>query len=293
MFKPFFAHGAQRSTRSSVLSAVLTGVLWSSWTFSGAVHADETLDKIQSRHKISVGVLLTGLPFGTVDPSTGAHVGYTVDLAKGIAEGLNVELETVSVLAPNRVQFLQQGRVDILIANMGFTDERAKILGFVPTPYEQIGGALLTRKDSGIKDWSDLKGKKVCASQGGRYNEPLIGQYHADLKAFRAQSESLLALRGGGCDAAVHISPTMHALLEKPEWKDYHIGAPTDLEPASSVIWVRKGQSDTIAKLDAIVRQWHASGWLIETGRRDGLHPSAALLNMHEVLSKNPEAVLP
>jgi len=274
------------------LLSTFTGALLTSYVLSGTALADETLDKIQSRHKISVGVILTGLPYGTIDPATQEPIGHTVDLAKKVAADLGVELEAVSVLAPNRVQYLQQGKVDILIANMSYTPERAEFLGYVPTPYEQDGGALLTRKDSGIKDWSDLKGRNVCASQGGRYNEPLIADYKVKLKAFRSQAESLLALRGGGCDAAIHISPTMHTLVKKPEWKDYHIGAPSDLLPASAVIWVRKDQNDTIAELDAIVRQWHASGWLIETGNRDGLLPSSALLKWHEELSKNPEAII-
>ncbi|MEX5491498.1 transporter substrate-binding domain-containing protein, partial [Pseudomonas fulva] len=81
-----------------------------------------TLDKIQERHKISIGVILSGPPFGTIDPKTGEHQGYNVELSKEIAKRLNVELETVSVLAPNRVQFLQQGKVDLLIANMQLTE---------------------------------------------------------------------------------------------------------------------------------------------------------------------------
>ena len=42
------------------------------------VHADATLDKIQQRHAISVGVILSGPPFGTIDPKTGEHLGYNV-----------------------------------------------------------------------------------------------------------------------------------------------------------------------------------------------------------------------
>ena len=98
---------------------------------AGFAHADATLDKIQQRHAISVGVILSGPPFGTLDPKTGEHLGYNVELAKGIGEALGVETKTVSVLAPNRVQFLQQGKVDILIANMQFTEERAEILDYV------------------------------------------------------------------------------------------------------------------------------------------------------------------
>ncbi len=249
---------------------------------AGMAQADATLDKIQQRHSISVGVILSGPPFGTIDPKTREHLGYNVELAKGIAQRLGVAVETVSVLAPNRVQFLQQGKVDILIANMQFTEERSQILDYVPTPYEQVGGAALIRKGAGITRWDDLKGKPVCVSQGSNFIKPLQETYGAEIKAFKSQSESLLSLRGNGCVAAVHVSPTMHALLSEAEWGDYEIPLADDLIPSDSVIWIRKGEHDTQAKLDAIIRDWHRSGWLIELGERTGMTPSPALHQLHE-----------
>jgi ABC-type amino acid transport substrate-binding protein len=256
--------------------------------------ADATLDKIEQRHAISVGVILSGPPFGTIDPKTGEHLGYNVELAKGVARALGVEVNTVSVLAPNRVQFLQQGKVDILIANMQFTEERGEILDYVPTPYEEVGGAALIRKGSGITQWADLKDKPVCVSQGSNFIKPLQETYGAQIKAFRSQSESLLSLRGNDCVAAVHVSPTMHALLSDAEWAGYEIPLPGDLIPSNSVIWLRKGEHDTQAKLDAIVRDWHRSGWLIELGERTGMAPSKALRDLHEQYrNAAPLSVLP
>jgi polar amino acid transport system substrate-binding protein len=248
---------------------------------AGLAQADATLDKIQQRHKVSIGVILSGPPFGTIDPKTREQLGYNVELAKGIAQRLGVEVETVSVLAPNRVQFLQQGKVDLLVANMQFTQERSQILDYVPTPYEQVGGTALMDKNSGITRWEDLKGKPVCVSQGSNFIKPLQETYGAEIKAFKSQSESLLSLRGNGCVAAVHVSPTMHALLSDAEWADYNTPL-SDLIPSDSVIWVRKGEHDIQAKLDAIVRDWHRSGWLMELGERTGMPPSQALRDLHE-----------
>lgn len=41
--------------------------------------ADATLDKIEQRHAISVGVILSGPPFGTIDPKTGEHLAITLN----------------------------------------------------------------------------------------------------------------------------------------------------------------------------------------------------------------------
>ncbi|KRA05214.1 amino acid ABC transporter [Rhizobium sp. Root564] len=235
--------------------------------------ADATLDRIKGRGKPTVGVILSGAPFGYIDPASQEQKGYNVDLAKALAADLGVELETVTVTPPNRVQFLQQGKVDILIANMQYTEDRAKVLDHVPTPYDRAGGAAVVRKDSGLKDWADLKGKPVCISQGSNYAQPLAEEYGAIVKGLPSQPESLLALQGGNCVAAVHVGATVGLLLvdRADEWKDYAIPFPTELIPSDSVIWLRKGESDTQAALDNSVKKLHASGKLLEMAKANRL----------------------
>lgn len=254
-----------------------------------AAHADATLDKIRQRGKIVVGVVLSGPPFGTIDPVTQKHVGYNVQLSEGVAKGLGVGVETVQVQPSNRVQFLQQGKVDILIANMQWTQERSEILSFVPTPFEEVGGAAIAKKGSGVKQWNDLRGKPVCVSQGSNFTKPLAEEHGADIKAFRGQPESLLALRGGNCVAAVHVSPTLRELVaENADWKDYEIVSPSDLIPSPSVIWLRKGEADTQAAIDRVVQDWHRTGWLIEVEKRNGMTPTPLLYQLHEKFKKSP-----
>jgi polar amino acid transport system substrate-binding protein len=235
--------------------------------------ADATLDRIKGRGALTVGVILSGAPFGYIDPKTQAQKGYNLDIAKALADNLGVKLETVTVTPPNRVQFLQQGKVDILIANMQYTEERAKVLDWVPTPYDRAGGAAVVRKDSGLKDWTDLKGKPVCVSQGSNYTQPLMETYGAVVKALPSQPESLLALQGGNCVAAVHVGGTVSLLLaDRPdEWKDYAIPFPTELIPSDSVIWLRKGEKDTQDALDKAVKQLHSSGKLLEFAKTNRL----------------------
>ncbi|NGH01699.1 transporter substrate-binding domain-containing protein, partial [Klebsiella pneumoniae] len=86
-----------------------------------AAQADATLDKIEQRHVLVVGVLLSGGPFGGIDPATQKPRGLNVELAQELGRQLGAEVQLVPVLPANRVQFLQQGKVDLLIANMEWT----------------------------------------------------------------------------------------------------------------------------------------------------------------------------
>ena len=258
------------------LLPVLLGALVS-LAASTAVQADATLDKIEQRHLLAVGVLLSGGPFGGIDPSTQKPRGLNVELAQELGRQLNVEVQLVPVLPANRVQFLQQGKVDLLIANMEWTPERGEILGFVPTPFYRVGGTAAVLKDSKITRWEDLKGQPVCTSQGSSYIKPLT-ELGVELKAFKSSSESLLALRGSNCVAAVHDATLINPLIaDNPEWQGYRALSP-ELNPAPSVIWTRRGESDTQARLDPIVKELHRSGWLIDAQTRNRISPASPAL---------------
>jgi polar amino acid transport system substrate-binding protein len=249
----------------------------------GTVQADATLDKIKQRGKITIGVLLDGT-YGSIDPVSRKAQGYSVELAESIAKHLGVSLETVVVEPPNRVQFLQQGKVDALIASMQYTKERSEILSFVPTPFEEIGGSAMVRKGSAIRNWSDLRGKPVCVSQGSNYTKPLAEEYGALVKGFKGMPEALLALRGGNCVASVHVTPGIQTRLRQDaeQWQDYESPMTTQLIPSPSVIWMRKGENDTVATLDKVVQDWHRSGFLIDEGNKHNMPPSKTLLALHE-----------
>ncbi|MYZ45522.1 transporter substrate-binding domain-containing protein [Schauerella aestuarii] len=265
-------------TRSAV---ALTLAAASAWLGSTPAHADDTLDRIKERKRVVIGVVVSGGPFGAIDPATQQLTGFNPEVARGLAQGLGTDVELVAVLPSNRIQYLQQKRVDLLVASMEWTEERATQLTFAPTPYYRNGGAAIFRKDSGITRWEDLAGKPVCLSQGSNYGKPLTEQYGAQLKGFRGASESLLALRGGNCVAAVHDGTLIYRLVEDDaEWKGY--AAPFDeLIPSPSVVWVRPGEKDTAQAVDRVIQGWHRDGWLIATEKRVGIsRPSAALVEL-------------
>jgi len=276
-FSPLF----RRCASSAIVAAA--GML-----LYGSAHADATLDKIKQRHKVVIGVMLSGGPFGSIDPATQKPLGWNVELAQDIARQLGVELETVQVQPSNRVQLLQQGKVDLLIAGMEWTQERNDILAFAPTPFYKVGGVALVPKDSAIQRWEDLRGKEVCLSQGSNYAKPLSSEYGASLKGFKSSSESLLALRGNNCVAAVHDATLIQPLVNaSPDWKNYRAITP-ELIPGNSVVWARKGEQDTVAAVDRIIQGWHKSGWLITTEKKLNITPaSPALVELHDKFKKS------
>jgi polar amino acid transport system substrate-binding protein len=211
------------------IAAALGAVLC---TLAGVAHADATLDRIHQRSKVTIGVLANGGPFGSIDPATQQLVGWNPELARDLAKRLGVEAELVQVQPANRVQFLQSGKVDLLIASMEYNADRGEILGYAPTPFYRVGGTAAVLKTSGIAKWEDLRGKTVCASQGSSFVKPLQEQYGAQVRGFKTSSESLLALRGNNCVAAVHDATLIHPLLRgNAEWAAYAAPIADEIAP--------------------------------------------------------------
>lgn len=95
-----------------------------------------TLDEIKESGTINIGVFSDKNPFGYVDEN-GDYQGYDVYFANRIGEDLGVDIEFVSTEAANRVEYLETGKVDIILANFTVTEERAEKVDFA-LPYMNV-----------------------------------------------------------------------------------------------------------------------------------------------------------
>ena len=95
-----------------------------------------TLDEIKADGTVNIGVFSDKNPFGYVDEN-GEYRGYDVYFARRLAEDLGVEANFVSTEAANRIEYLQTGKVDIILANFTVTPERAEEVDFA-LPYMNV-----------------------------------------------------------------------------------------------------------------------------------------------------------
>ena len=113
-----------------------------------------TLDEIKEDGTINIGVFSDKNPFGYVDEN-GEYQGYDVYFAERIGEDLGVEINYVSTEAANRVEYLETGKVDIVLANFTVTEERAEKVDFA-LPYMNVSLGVVSPDDRVIKDLSEL-----------------------------------------------------------------------------------------------------------------------------------------
>ncbi|MEP7063116.1 MAG: transporter substrate-binding domain-containing protein [Betaproteobacteria bacterium] len=247
--------------------------------FGATVANADVLSDVKKKGTLVVGTKADYRPFGFLDPS-GKVVGFEPDLAADIAKRLGVKLELVPVVASNRIQFLQQGKIDLMIATTSDTPDRRKIIDFVDPNYYGSGTNVLSPKSAGVKTWADLKGKKVCLIQGSFYNKELQEKYGIEGVAFPGTAEAYAALKNGNCVGFAYDDTAIIGEMQKPEWSGYEM-------PLDSILFqpwgigVKQGEKTMVDFVSKATIDWHKTGFVSELEKKWGIKPTKFAEEMH------------
>ena len=267
----------------------LVAILWVGGSFAGPVEAprsSERLALVKQRGSLIVGVKTDYPPFGFLNAS-GVSEGFEHDLAKDIARRLGVSLTKVTVSGANRLQKLEEGSVDMLLSTTGDTVERRKIVTMIEPNYYSSGVTLFMPPEQNINDWSETRGKKVCATQGSYFNRIMAQRYLLELQMFNSARDAKLAVKDRRCIGYLFDNTAIQGDLRLPEWA----GFKAPLAPVLSTPWAiaiarREAGSDFERRLGDIVADWHRSGFAIQREKAWGLPPSTFLADTHALWKK-------
>jgi polar amino acid transport system substrate-binding protein len=256
------------------IAAVLAGLAVA--VAQAALAQVDTMAAAKQKGKLVVGVKADYKPFGYTDPS-GKIVGLEIDLAADIAKRLGVQLELVPVVAANRMEFVKQGRIDMMIATMAYRPDRAEVVG-IPQPFYYAGAAtVFGKKDSGIKNWTDLKGKPVCAVQGAYYNRKTGEEFGAQLVSFKGVTEAMAALEAGNCVGTVFDTTFFAGIMGEPKWANYAMIVPA-IDPEPWGLGVRKEDTKFASWISDITKEWHKTGFILGLEKKWGIPQSPFLV---------------
>jgi glutamate/aspartate transport system substrate-binding protein len=154
--------------RSSLLALATLALI------SAGAHADDTastLSKVQSVNLIAIGHRETSIPFSYMD-SNNDVIGFSQDICNKVIDAVktktkrpDMRVRFIPVTSQNRMSLVQNGTVDLECGVTTNLTSRQNQVAFSDTFFVATT-RLLTRKDSGIKDFPDLAGKVVVTNQG-------------------------------------------------------------------------------------------------------------------------------
>ncbi|UQI33680.1 transporter substrate-binding domain-containing protein [Pseudomonas bijieensis] len=200
------------------LSVVLTPLL------IAPAHADK-LDDIIGSGKLRCAVTLDFPPMGFRDESN-KPAGFDVDYCHDLAKVLGVDAEVVETPFSDRIPALLSGRADVIVASTSDTLERAKTVGLT-VPYFAFQMVVLTRDNTGINSYADLKGKNL-GNTSSTYEAIALEKDQkswgsGSFRAYQSQNDTLLAVAQGHIDATVVTNTVAAATIKSGKYKGLKI----------------------------------------------------------------------
>ncbi len=192
-----------------------------------------TLDEIKESGTINIGVFSDKSPFGYVDEN-GEYQGYDVYFGNRLGEDLGVEINYVSTEAANRIEYLQTGKVDVILANFTVTEERAQEVDFA-LPYMNVALGVISPEDAVITSLDDLGADDEIIVISGTTAETYLEKNKPEIKLqkYDAYAEAKTAFENGNGVAWANDNTEVIAFsIENP---GYTVGIPA------------LGNADTIA----------------------------------------------
>lgn len=222
-------------------AGLLSGVVLAGCGSSGDADASadnsnsgyRTVDEIKESGTINIGVFSDKSPFGYVDEN-GDYQGYDVYLAERIGKDLGVDINYVSTEAASRTEYLQTGKVDIILANFTVTESRAEEVDFA-LPYMNVALGVVSHDDNVITSLDDIGENDEIIVISGTTAETYLVENYPDIKLqkYDAYAEAKTAFENGTGVAWANDNTEVIAFANENE--GYTVGIPS------------LGSADTIA----------------------------------------------
>ncbi|OXI47964.1 amino acid ABC transporter substrate-binding protein [Burkholderia aenigmatica] len=240
--------------------------------FASGAHAQETgtLKKIKDTGVIALGHRESSIPFSYYDEKQQV-VGYSREFQMKVVDAVkkklnlpNLQVKNIPVTSQNRIPLVQNGTVDIECGSTTNNAERQQQAAFSDTIFV-IGTRLMTKNDSGIKDFADLKGKTVVTT-AGTTSERLLRkmnnekQMGMNIISAKDHGDSFNTLESGRAVAFMMDDALLageRAKAKKPgDW--VIVGTPQSEEAYGCMM--RKGDADFKKVVDDAISQVEKSG---------------------------------
>jgi polar amino acid transport system substrate-binding protein len=223
----------------------------------------QTPEELKQRGQINIGMLVDFPPFGIMNTENQPD-GYDADVAKLLAEDLGVSVNLVPVTGPNRIPYLLSNRVDLLVASLGITPERAEKVDF-SDPYAGIKISVYGVEDLDVSGAEDLAGRNIGVARASTQDTAIteIAPESANIQRFDDDASAVQALLSGQVEL-IGASNTVIAQLEKiaPDRFDTKF----DLRQQVQGIAVRPGSDELLAYVNDFL------GRVKEGGELNAIH---------------------
>ena len=249
---------------SAVLSAGVAacGGSSSNSSSSSSSSGHSIVNKAKSDKTLTIGVKPDQPGLGLQD-SAGQYTGFDIDVATYIAKKLGAtKINWVPTLSANREAFLQQGKVDLVVATYSVTAKRQKIVSFAGPYYVAHQDILVRAGDNSISRADDLKGKKVCSGQGSASGDRIEALYGSKVNLIRlpGYGDCVNQLLGGQVQAVTTDNTILAGFAAQPQNKGKLKVVGTFFSNEIYGVGLKKGDTQGVQAVDKALQAMFSDG---------------------------------
>lgn len=234
----------------------------------GQAQAQSALDGVVQNKKLRCGIMLDSPPSGFRNASNEPD-GFDVVYCRDMAKALGAEAEIVETPAPDRIPALVSNRIDVLIASTTPTPQRGLTVAFTQ-PYMNYTTTVITRENTSVKGWEDLKSVKLGGVIGTTTEQLLNTQLEKGWKdsgatytGFASDTEAFLALQQGKVDAILQATAVFNTLAQSGQFPEFVSAGMAPINDQVSIA-VRRDDQQFLNWAKLFVWQQSASGRFAE-----------------------------
>jgi polar amino acid transport system substrate-binding protein len=223
--------------------------------------AKTTLEEIQERGYMIVGLDDTFAPMGYRDKETNELIGFDIDMGAEIAKAMGIEkIEWQPSAWEGIVQSLKNKKFDVIISGMTITPKREEQINF-SVPYVNQSIVILVQADNEDITGIDDLNERVIGTQSGSsgYEAAKDIEGIKDIVQYPQFPQALIDLKNGNTEAVIiDITTAKHYMTEQPD--TYKIAGTVEKELYG--IGIRKEDTQLKEELDRILNEMKENGTL-------------------------------
>ena len=232
---------------------------------------------VRATGTLVIGTDATYPPFESIDPKTNQIIGFDVDLGRGIAALMGLQVKFVNTPFDNLIPSLASGKLSVAMSSIGDTKAREGVVDFV-TYYWNSTNLLVSAANPKSLAMDHLCGAKVGVERGTLQQTTILPELMAKCPdkntalaagyIFNNNNDAVLALSSGRIDAVLndavandHVAETSDGqfiavgpLMRNNSPGGVAIAKDSELQPAILAAVKKLMQDGTYA---AALKTWH------------------------------------
>lgn len=218
--------------------------------------------------QVKVGIAAEAYPPFASPDASGAWAGWEVDFINAICKSAALDCVITPVAWDGIIPSLTSGQIDVIMASMSITAERAQTIDF-SDKYYNTPTAVATAKGSGLTPTAEGLAGKIIGVQGSTIHEAYVAKYFAptaaEVKIYATQDEANQDLAAGRIDATQADSITLQAYLDSDAGKACcesvgNVADDKEILGAGVGAGLRKGDTELMGKINKAIADIRADG---------------------------------